>query len=229
MKKTHYRNIGFPKTGTDFMFTQLMRNPWLDGKVNEWMKEYKGNSLEEYRQTYKNFDLSVNLNPHIFMVSDGDDHFTSPKNIDQHTTHITLCLRNPYEVLNSMYNMLIRVPRHQTLYGKEIKREEWLDVDGHQVKTYADMRKLFSDWEVCKVPVKYIFYDDLLNDSKQFIYDLCDYIGVPRFFDKSITRTNRTVMKDPLTFDKKETIDYINDNISVIEQNTGRDLSHWKR
>ncbi len=222
MKEIHYRNIGFPKTGTNWLWLQFMRHPLVDSKLGLIYKEHKANDLSSYKKTYENYNVSVNLDTHAFHVNN-DDYYASSKNIHEHTTHLTMILRSPYDVLNSMYNM--EKNRNPNFKGTQ---EEYTNMNSNVVKLYSDFEKIFEYWSHSKVPVLYLFYDDLVTDPKQFMYTICEHIGIKPFCDPKKGITFQTDKKDPLVFDNQETIDYINKGISVIENRLGRDLSHWK-
>jgi hypothetical protein len=224
MKKIHYRNIGLPKTGTSWLFSQLMKHPYIDGKVEHYLKEYRAKTLKEYKEVYERFDVSINLDTHIFDNIFDKNYFARPEFIHEHTTHITMSLRNPYEVLDSMYNM----ERNRNPFFKNTQ-DNYTNLKSIIFKTYTDFISIFDYWKSCRISLRYIFYDDLVHDPKKYMYDICDYIGLKKFYDERNIRVFKTEKNDPLVFDNQETIDYINKNICVIEDHTGRDLSHWKR
>lgn len=223
MRKIHYRNIGFPKTGTNWIWVQLMQHPLVDGKLNVSYKEHRDKDLMSYRKIYEKFDISVNLDTHVFYDMYDENYYARPENIHEHTTHITMILRSPYEVLNSMYNME-RNRNPNIIHDKT----EYTNIS-NIVKRYADFDHIFKYWDICKLPIKYMFYDDLVNDPKKFMHDICAYIGIKEFYNASKGITFPTDKKDPLVFDNIDAIDYINRGISVIEDKLGRDLSHWKQ
>jgi hypothetical protein len=220
MKKIHYRNIGFPKTGTNWLWLQFYKHPLVDCKLGSNFKEYRGNSIESYKKSYEKYDVSVNLDVHLYDIHVPDDHYLNTNNIHEHTTHVTMILRNPYEVINSIYNM----EKNRNVNYK-LSQNEHIE---KCYKTYSATNSIFNRWDSCKLPVKYMFYDDLKNDPENFFYDICDHIGLKRYY-KDIGIKFKTEINDPLTFDNSETIKYINTGISVIEDRLNRDLSHWKK
>jgi hypothetical protein len=220
MKKVHYRNIGFPKTGTNWLWIQLMDHPAVDCKLNSNFKEYRGNSLESYKKIYEKYDVSINLDVHAYDRILPENHYLSVEKIHEHTTHITMILRNPYEVINSMYNM----ERNRNV-NYDFTQAQHIE---NCYQTYSNTESIFNNWYKCKLPVKYMVYDDLVSNSENFFYDVCDYIGIKRRY-KDIGIKFKTEIKSPLVFDNEEIIKYINTSISVIEDKLSRDLSHWKR
>lgn len=220
MKKVHYRNIGFPKTGTNWLWLQFMSHPSVDCKLDRNYKEYRGNSIESYRKIYEKHDVSINLDTHAFARVFPEGHYIRPERIHEHTTHVTMILRNPYEVMNSMYNLEKNRNPNYKVGIKEYVEQHY--------QTYADMNQIFEYWKSCKIPVKYLFYDDLVNDPETYFYNICDYLGLNRYY-KDIGIKFKTEINNPLVFDNENIIKYINESIYVIEQTLDRDLSYWKR
>lgn len=224
MRKIHYRNIGLPKTGTNWLWVQFMQHPLVDCKLDLSYKEHRDKDLLSYNRPYQDYDVSVNLDTHVFYDMYEKDYYARPNNIHHHTTHITMILRNPYEVLNSMFNM--ENNRNSTVIHN---KEDYTNINSNIVKRYSDFKNIFEYWDDCELTIKYMFYDDLVNDPKKFMYDICDHIGIKPFCNTSRGKIFSTDKKDPLVFDNKDTIDYINRGICVIEDKLGRDLSHWKQ
>lgn len=224
MKRIHYRNLGFPKTGTNWLWLQFMQHPLVDCKLDHRYKEYRGQDLASYKKVYEKYDVSLNLDTHVFYDMYDENYHARPENIHEHATHLTMILRNPYEVLNSMFNM--EKNRDSKL---DIRKEQYTNIDSDIVKRYSDFKNIFRYWSSCKLTIKYMFYDDLVNDSKKFMYDICDHIGIKPFCNTSRGVAFPTDKKDPLVFDNQSTIDYINKGICDVEEFLNKDLSHWKQ
>jgi hypothetical protein len=221
MKKIHYRNVGLPKTGTTWLWHQLMRNRNIDGNLNDYLKEFKVKTIDDYKRLYEKFDVSVNFNTQVFYISSND--FERPDRIHEYTTHITLSIRNPYEILDSMFNMR----KNRKILNLDTK-SAYTEVTSIIVERHSNFENIFDYWKSCKLDIKYMLYDDLVADPKKYTYDVCEYIGVTPSYTE-LGKILATVKEDPLIFDNQKTIDYINKNICVIEDRLNRDLSHWKR
>ena len=61
MKKIHYRNIGFPKTGTTWLWSKLIRHPDIDGKLGDTFKEFRAKNYLDYRKIYEKYSISINF------------------------------------------------------------------------------------------------------------------------------------------------------------------------
>lgn len=220
MKVIHYRNIGFPKTGTNWLWHQLGRHPQIDGRFNVQYKEFRPKDIESYKKIYQDYNITYNLDTHVFSESPS---YLRPENIHEHTTHITLIFRSPYEVLNSMYNM-----NKNNNPNSFISKHEYNTI-GAKVCQYSDIASIFDYWKSCKLPIKYMVYDDLQNNPQTFMHEICDHLGIKHFCDNNRGIVFPTKKNDPLVFDNIDTIDYINRGINVIEDRLCRDLSHWKK
>lgn len=224
MREIHYRNIGFPKTGTTWLWRQLMSHPEV-GKIPFVYKEAKPNTLQKYISLYEHLDISVNLDTRIFQGANfNGPEYGTPKQIHNHTTHLSMTLRSPYDILNSMYNM--ERNRNPNFIDKS---SEFTDFTGHAVHSYSNIKRIFDEWKHCKLPVRYALYDDLVTDPKKFFEDICDYIGIAPIYDTRIKVVFKTEINKPLVFENTDVIDYINNQISFVEEYFKRDLSHWKK
>lgn len=221
MKKIHYKNIGYPKTGTNWLWLQLMNHPQVDAKFQIYRKEFVGKNLEEYKKVYEQYTVSINLETHVFANLRQNTHFTHPTRIHECATHLTLTFRNLYEVLNSMFNMERNRDINFKMTGPEFLQS--------QVKMYCDTKKIFEDWSECRLPIKYLFYDDLVSNPKAYMHEICRYIGLAPFYTQSMSKVFRTDKRENLVFEDENLIKYINDGISIIEDYTKRNLSHWKK
>jgi hypothetical protein len=110
-----------------------------------------------------------------------------------------------------------------------ISKEDYANINNPSIHLYCNTKKIFDDWANCKLPIKIMFYDDLKQDQQQFMFDICNYIGIKPFYNKNIDVAFKTDINEPLIFEDQQLISYINDGISVIEDYTKRDLSHWKK
>ena len=89
MKILHYRNIGFPKTGTTWLHTQFLYHPNIDCKPNLNDKEYVGNTKEEYIKKYEKYDISyIDTNKPTKICETCYKLFTTGRGGDAFTLHI---------------------------------------------------------------------------------------------------------------------------------------------
>ena len=174
MRKIHYRNIGFPKTGTTWLYHQLVLHPDIDHKPQLMHKEFEGKSKEDYIKLYQNHDVSFNLRTNLFLVPDQL----------YHATHISMFLRNPYEILNSYHNYFKRFPNYN------MNAKSFVSFDNWYFNSLTDMNKVFNDWN--RHDIRFFFYDDLVSDPKKFLHDICDFIGISKWYDPRINVVFKT-------------------------------------
>jgi len=211
MRQLHYQNIGYPKTATTWMYHQFLYHPNIDCKPDLDHKEYNPSSKEAYINFYKDYNISYNLRTLTYL---------KPETL-YYATHITLTLRNPYDLLNTWYNYLLYNPNYKTSVG------EFLRTDDYNFKLITDIETTLNNWK--NHNIKYLFYDDLVNDNKKYMYDLCDYLGIPQYYDPRIKVKFKTNITQQIIFENENVIKYINDKICILEDHTHRDLSHWKK
>jgi hypothetical protein len=212
MKSIHYRNIGYPKTGTTWLYYQLLYHPNVDGKVFLHEKEFVAKSEIEYKEKYQNYDVSFNLDTHLFQ---------NYNNLF-YSTHLSCIFRNIYQLLNTWYNYI-----KNTNMNIKMDQKTYLSLDNPNIQMFTNTKKLFNDWEGHNV--KFLFYDDLERDNKEFMYSICDFLNIPRYHDPRIKVKFKTKITEQLVYEDKEIISCINEAISIIEDNTHRDLTHWKK
>lgn len=211
MRKLHYQNIGFPKTGTTWVYHQFLYHPEIDCKVDLNHKEFDTNTKEKYLNFYKDYNVSYNLRTLTF--TDSNKLF--------YATHISFTWRNLFDLLNTWYNYLLYNPNYK------YSVQEFLNVQDYNFKLITDVEKIFTNWKSYKI--KWFFYDDLVADNQLYFYNLCDYIGISKHYDPRIKVKFKTNITKQILFDDENIIKYINNKITIIEDHTHRDLSHWKK
>jgi hypothetical protein len=211
MKKLHYQNIGHPKTGTTWVYHQLLYHPQVDCKPDLNYKEYDPHTKEDYLNFYKDYDISFNLRTLTFL---------NPQKL-HHATHISCTFRNLFDLLNTWYNYLHYNPNYNT------SMNDFLSLNDYNFKLITDVEKIFEQWK--DYDVKWLFYDDLAADNKSYLHSICDYLGLERYYDPRIKVKFKTNITKQILFDDENIIKYINDKIKIIEDHTHRDLTHWKK
>lgn len=211
MKKLHYQNIGFPKTGTTWVYHQFLYHPEIDCKVDLNNKEFNTNTKEKYLDFYKDYDVSYNLRTLTY---------TDPNKLF-YATHISFTWRNLFDLLNTWYNYLLYNPNYKHSV------QEFLNIQDYNFKLITDVEKIFDAWK--SYEVKWFFYDDLVTDNQLYFYNLCDYLGISKYYDSRIKVKFKTNITKQILFDDESIIKYINNKITIIEDHTKRDLSHWKK
>jgi hypothetical protein len=221
MKKVHYQNIGLPRTGTSWLHTCLISSleigqPSKDLKENPWQETIGLTTLSnsEYINYYKDYDITYNLNPNSYKMS-----LRQIKNLAEYTTHISIILRNPYDLMHSWYNFWVIHNLEKYNFYKLIHLNPMFN--------YPD---ILLRWTQCPLPLKILFYDDLVKDPKKFVLDLSNYIGIHGIFlNLPSQRINEATYTVPMPELRSDIVELINRRIDLISELTYTDLQHWKR
>jgi hypothetical protein len=224
MKKTHYQNIGFPKCGTSWLFGRLgnMFGITKLEKENKWQEAATTDEQfeTEYLARYNKFEVTFNLNTQTYSLP-----VERIKKIHEYTTHLTMIIRNPWQLMESWYNYAI-IP-----FGNEPEYIESLDSN-----PMFNFCSVYEKWSSASaIPVKIMFYDDLKETPIGFVKEICEYIGIHYVQSKSIEsiarwyeQVNETKYVKKLPRPNEKLITVINNRITETERITKRNLNHWK-
>jgi hypothetical protein len=275
MKKIHYQNVGYPRTGTTWLWDSLITHPEIfksdnllkriktrskinqfSFKENHWQEQNHNLLLvdfSDYIKIYEEYDISLNFRPYTFRLT--TDHI---KKISNYTTHVSMTLRNPYELFDSNYNLFIHKLNYTNLDHKPYSRfslmdDEWSNFkianglsDGSDPNTFIDFWIYYFDffntikkWMKFSNSFRVFFYDDLKNNYINFYDQVCNFIGVP--FNQPLhtlinTREQMVTTKSLSNSSKLFNLPFTSNHITVINEEIDklselleRDLSHWKK
>ena len=137
--------------------------------------------------------------------------------MEDFTTHGSMIIRNPYELLESWGNFTITNrrlgPVERDLFYKTFSN--WLNLPS-----------VIAKWKKFGRPFKILCYDDLKADPIGFYHSVCDFIGIsiePPTYTSTIYPTPKTEIFD---FDIR-LASLINTQIKEAEILLDKDLSHW--
>lgn len=212
MKNIHYVNIGFPFSGTTWVYENLKRHKDVDYKN---VKEFSAHN-DAYVKEYENYNVSFNLNP--------DDYYLLSDEVIKHrSSYITHCgasIRNPYERLEGWINF----SRHRISIETP---EQWLEA--RLDEGFTDYAGAIKRWQsLCDKPMHYLVFDDLLRDDQAYFDSLLDYLGLEKGMEVLHTKYNWRPRNIKLEF-TSEHKDTINKHIDEVSEFMNRDFSHWKR
>ena len=222
MKIAHYQYVGWPRSGSTFIYRIFRKNARLQDCATTVFKEKICNTLNDY-QEYRQFDYSINMNALTFANPD-----ESIQLADSVTDKFFACVRNPYDWISSVYTF----------------SNGQLDFGANPNYTRALTR--FNS--LTTRPFKLFFFDDLIADTQDFVNSIHDYLELPYTvvdFDQVGKLESSSVYHDPSkaknvsartaetpcvyrTFTDGE-ITTINHMITEFEDYIGRDFSQWKR
>ena len=185
MKKIHYKNIGLPKTGTTWLWLQLSTHPDIDmfttntthqdprqpiysivnGEVIPnrpcfTLKEQKYSSKEEYLNFYSKYDISLHFDTWFFKECFNDTK-SWQNEISRESSHVSVSLRNPYDLINSWYNFM---GKKNGISGRiSLQR---MPLAFHHLTNYKNM---FAELSSYTNKVKILFYDDMKISSIYYL------------------------------------------------------------
>lgn len=215
MKKIHYVNLGMPKNGTTSIFFALMSHPLVDfkGIKENYSLLIDGVSIQEYRDYYKDYNISLNFCPMMWAADS-----LIVNEISSVATHFSIIFRNPYDYVESLYNYSI----HNESY------ESFVDIllETNQL----DYAGILSRWELTihSKPFIILYYDDLVDNETLVINQIVEFIGLPKN-SSTVVPLNVNRRKNSKFIPTENQILRINSLIEKFEINTNKNFSHWKK
>jgi hypothetical protein len=235
MKKAHFQYVGYPRSGSTFLYRVFQQHNLLQECTNSFVKEFRCDNIDEYKSQYLKFDYSINMHASVLLLRNKQYICET----DTVTDKFFACIRNPYEVVSSGYAL-------------------W---NGHPVSQPAISRigdcvgniKFFQD--LISKPFRIFYFDDLVGNENVFVNEICEFldIDVPNVnFDNILKHSSKEVYHDINTLGStdvlngkltvrnqneivpeynfgQQEIEYFNNKILELEQYLDRDFSHWKR
>jgi len=230
MKIAHYQYLGYPRSGSTFLHGVFGRHPYLQECVSSVTKEGLYLTEARYKQTFDKFDYSINMHPGIIFPNFGtDDNFV--KLADSVTTKFFICVRNPYDMIDSMH-----------MY-KSLKNCNEL-----AIATLSNYSNHISWLQLLLTkPFKIFYFDDLLDSEHEFITDVYNWFEIPCEIPANLdviirNESSKTyftgVGRSCVRTDREPVVHYnfsdqdivnINRNISTFEELVNKNFDHWKR
>jgi len=232
MKIAHYQYLGYPRSGSTFLHEVFQQHPYLRECTSSVPKEKLYLTEARYKQTFDKFDYSINMHPLVIFDRFGtDDDFF--KSADLVTTKFFTGVRNPYDMLDSLFVFKAVTDWNET-----------------KVQYYSDYSRHISRLQsLLTKPFKIFYFDDLVANEQEYIanvynwfeipyeipanLDLVDYNESSKKYYTGVTRGAAGVRtnKEPIVhynFSNQDIIN-INLNISKFEQLVDKNFDHWKR
>ncbi len=204
MKKSHYINIGTARSGTTWLFENLIRSKQIDYNKDKEPGLKILDCQQDYIEYYKNFNFSLNFNPAFWAIDSNQISF-----IKKHSTHCSTILRNPYEVINSLYCVL----NPNLLYS------EYAFAVSNTIG-YADIIKRWCNHDNFKI----FYYDELVNDTQNYLNTVTNFLNIENL--KPLSKINATNNKKLFEFgeEQKQMVNY---EIKKLEDFLQKDFSSW--
>lgn len=213
----HIVNIGYPKCGTSWLWTHLAHvfktNYDILDKENSILLDQP--NIDVYIEHYRHQKTSMNFQTHLFEIDQ-----SLIKQISCIASHVSVILRNPYELAQSWFVHLNYSGSHEQFL--------WFLFD----QKFLHMADIVTRWQQnSDKQLGIFFFDHLQQDPQGFLENYLSFCNSKLALDQTVDYslpTNQT--KDKIQFDfSYEYRQKINDQIARLEQVAGKNLSHWRR
>lgn len=213
MINKHIVNIGYPRSGTTWLWENANFEPKLD-KENAILTTSL--DFDHYVKYYKQYQISANFQPNLWCVDREIIQF-----VQQHSTHITLIVRNPFDFVERYFDWIYRDQNIKTL-------TDYIVYNG-----FVNYRDVVDRWSSNATKFKVFFFDDLTSHPEKFFKQYMLFCEIPIANNEQInytTKVNANPKRDRIKLDfTQEQVKFINNQIDQFQVVAGRDISHWKR
>jgi hypothetical protein len=215
MIEKHIVNIGYPRSGTSWLWHNANFEP-RDDKENQIL--LSSLNFEQYTSYYNQFKVSANFQPNLWFVDTEIIKF-----VNQHATHTSLILRNPFDLVERYFDW---IHKEQDV----LPLTDFIVFSG--MTNYYDVIKRWSNGAAnfC-----IFFFEDLQQDPGKFLNEYLSFCDLPLPVAKSSTvdynkkiNANKKTKKVKLEFTKHQ-IEYINAQIEKVQTLIDRNILHWKK
>lgn len=209
MKKIHLLNIGYPKCGTTWLWSNLVRtNSIANFMIKENNCLITGTPVSQYCQQYDQYTEGVTANFSVTNIT--LDQYV----IEQLSQHpqivVSIILREPIQLLWSLYNFTKVQDIDFNGYCYRMYDGKWFAQPSVIVKRW---RKFFGN------RFNIFWYDDLKTDNLKFFHNYCNTMNLTPNDAKilkevNITSYNNTLpeidqdMYDLLQIESKQLLQY---------------------
>jgi hypothetical protein len=211
MIEKHIVNIGFPRTGTTWLWELAEFEP--RDKENNILTTSL--NFSQYIDYYKKYQISANFQTNLWCVDREIIKF-----VHQHATHISVILRNPFDFIERYVDWIHTDEDIETL-------TDYIVTSGF-VK-YCD---IVDRWSTTNAKFQIFFFEDLERDPFNFFKEYMNFCQIPIAKNKDIDYTlkvnaNKKQNKIKLKFTNNQ-INFINREIDQFQSIVDKDLRHWK-
>jgi len=220
MNKQHLLHIGYPKTGTTWLWDSLKQNSYLQSFEKEDYKLATGESVTDYINRYRQLgDYTLNFCPLNAFI----DRYLISQLSHCENIYASIIIRNPYEILYSLYNFLGEFcHQHYNNYvTKMLTQGPWFI-------NYTSVIQRWSE-RFDKSRFNVFLYDNLLNNQDTFFAEYMSWAKLTDYKMPLMSRTNVTKYQLNTNINlKQDNIDKIEKIISQIEIYMDINLLHWR-
>ena len=219
MLHKHILNIGYPKTGTTWLWDNLCLQPNFHAPVHKENNQLftNGCDVNQYVQTYCDYNITGNFLPTLVYA----DRYIINRLSSINTISASLILRDPKKWMFSCYNFNNQLQHtiskdFNTYVGEQIC--SGLLQYNYSV-TIKRWQQYFKDFTV-------LLYDDIEQNPLQFLENYFSTMGLP-LETWTLTRKNVTNYTQEYAISESH-LKTLNKVITELEQTINCSLEHWK-
>lgn len=226
MKKKHLLNIGYPKCSTTWLWSVLASQEWVEATHRVDKENYellRHGDIQQYYETYKQFDISANFCPVMFAI----DRYLIKQLANNPQIQVSIIVRNLFDLNFSLYSFLQgtnqTIADYQDNIDNLLKQGTWWTSPATIIQRWME----FFDSTRFKV----FFYDDIKESNNEFLKNYCLQVDLPLVKKQEYPLVNRTTTyKENISGQMQDhQIEIFNEEIEKLEFLLEKDLSHWKQ
>ena len=228
MKKKHLLNIGYPKCSTTWLWSVLASQEWFEAKHSVEKENFelmRHGDIQQYYETYKQFDISANFCPAMFAI----DRYLIKQLANNPQIQVSIIVRNLFDLNFSLYSF------SQTENQQEISTTGYQDNIDNLLKQgtwWTSPATIIQRWMEFfdSTRFKVFFYDDIQESNNKFLKNYCLQMDLPLFKKQEYPAVNITTYKENISGQMRDyQIEIFNEEIEKLEFLLEKDLSHWKQ
>lgn len=210
----HIVNIGYPRSGTSWLWNCSGFAPRHDKENTLLMDDL---NFDQYVKYYSQYRISANFQPNLWHVDTEIIKF-----VQQHASHITLIVRNPFDFVERYIDFINpdQVPTetlmNYVIYSGSIK--------------YRDVA---TRWGSSAKKFQIFYFDDLEKNPFRFLTEYMAFCQIPVVKNPNIDynlKFNANPKKEKIKINfTKDQIDFINHEIDLFQSVVDRNLTQWKK
>lgn len=221
MNKKHIVNIGYPRSGTSWLWRHI--NHCIGQPLNLIEKEnnllLERPDFDRYVRHFAHYEISLDFQPLLFQV----DRFMIAK-LCQISTSISVILRNPFELAESWYNWIA------WQFGSQESEQKFVEFLFDT--KFLCLSENIQRWQaIMDRPLGIFLFDDIKSNPKEFLKKYLEFCDISAELDHGIDYSlpiSQNLSKKPFVYSdahKKS----INLEIDLLEPVLNQNLSHWRR
>ena len=221
MKKIHLLNIGYPKSGTSWIWEHFCKLPEISIPMEKENKRFfSGQPLENYIACYNKWDMTGNFFTYNFAL----DRYRLKQLSSIDTARASFILRHPVDLAWSLY-FFLKIDQSQTTFPEyciQLLDQSW----------FFSAHKIINRWQEQFGERFHIFYyEDFVKDNKQFFSVFCQEMldldcNTIEFNNTLINSTNYCGQHKP--YIGPVLTNRFNMHIEELQKVVDKDLSHWR-